>query len=244
LPNFNEGLKRRKVSTMKLIRITITNLSPGMLQNPATPELLEALRTKTPIQKKTDWTVQEEAGTKLYRSENGRMGVPMQNIMSAIVLAGQHVKSGKKFISTAKSTTVFDFLEFVEDFCVFSDCDEKGNVPWTPFPVKGTMHQGANETAVCIVRPRIPHWKLAFTVKFDDKRGVSQDSVEKLVEIAGRKIGLCDWRPAKKGRFGRFVISKVESLFISSEEYPIERVEYTKETAPAELLVLLEVAVD
>ena len=238
---------------MKLIRFTITNLSPGMLQNPATPELLEALRTKTPIQKKTDWTVGEEAGTKLYRSENGRMGVPMQNIMSAIVLAGQHVKSGKKAISTAKSTTVFDFLEFVEDFCVFDGCvdpsggafpDPKFNIPWTPFPVKGTMHQGASETAVCIVRPRIPHWKLAFTVKFDDKRGVSQDSVEKLVEIAGRKIGLCDWRPAKKGRFGRFVISKVGVMTVSSEEYPIERAEYTKETAPAELLALLEIAVD
>lgn len=231
---------------MKLIRFTIGNLSPGMLQNPATPELLEALRTKTPIQKKTDWTVQEEASTKLYRSEKGLMGVPMQNIMSAIVLAGQHVKSGKKFISTAKSTTVFDFLEFVEDFCVFSGCLEanSSDIPWTPFPVKGTMHQGASETAVCIVRPRIPHWKLAFTVKFDDKRGVSEDSVEKLVEIAGRKIGLCDWRPAKKGRFGRFVISKVVTMNATSEEYPIERVEYTRETAPAELLELLETAVD
>src|SRR3990167_2616422 len=229
---------------MKLIRFTITNLSPCMLQNPATPELLEALRTKTPIQKKTDWTVGEEAVTKLYRSENGRMGVPTQNIMSAIVLAGQHVKSGKKNVSNAKSTTVFDFLEFVEDFCVFADLDANGNVLWSPFPVKGTMHQGASETAVCIVRPRIPHWKLTFAVKFDDKRGISQDTVETLVEVAGRKIGLCDWRPAKKGRFGRFVISKVESLFISSEEDPIERVEYTTGNAPAELLALLEVAVD
>jgi len=140
--------------------------------------------------------------------------------------------------------TVFDFLEFVEDFCVFADLDANGNVLWSPFPVKGTMHQGASETAVCIVRPRIPHWKLTFAVKFDDKRGISQDTVEKLVEVAGRKIGLCDWRPAKKGRFGRFVISKVEVMAVSSEEYPIERVEYTTGNAPAELLALLEVAVD
>lgn len=238
---------------MKLIRFTIKNLSPGMLQNPATPELLEALRTKTPIQKKTDWSVGEEAGTKLYRSEKGYMGVPMQNIMSAIVLAGQHVKSGKKAISTAKATTVFDFLEFVEDFCVFEGCEPqtgeqfangKFDVPWTAFPVKGTMHQGASETAVCIVRPRIPHWKLTFSVKFDDKRGYSQDTVEKLVEIAGRKVGLCDWRPAKRGCFGRFFITKVESMNVSAEEFPIERVEYTTGNAPPELLALLETAVE
>jgi hypothetical protein len=113
---------------MKLIRFTLTSLSPGMLLNPATPELLEALRTKKQAQKRTDWTVEQEAGTKLYRSEHGRMGIPTQNLMACIVNAGQHVKSGKKSLSTAKSTQIFDFLEFVDDFCEFLDLDDKGNV--------------------------------------------------------------------------------------------------------------------
>jgi hypothetical protein len=223
---------------MKLIRFTIGNLSPGQLQNPATEELLEQLRTGNRPQKRTDWTVEQEAGTKLYRSEDGKMGVPMQNIMSAIILAGQHVKVGKKNLSTAKATTIFDFLEFVEDFCPFKGCDEKGNVPWKPFPVKGTMHNAGSEVAVCITRPRIPKWELSFTVKYDEKRQVPQDAVVKLVETAGRKIGLCDWRPAKKGRFGRFVITKIEVLTVTEKEEKAEEVEYTTETAPKDLLEL------
>lgn len=225
---------------MKLMRFIIKGLSPGLLLNPATNELLKHLRDGTRPQKRTDWTVEEECGTKLYRSEKNMqgiasMGLPMQNIMSSTVLAGQHVKSGKKNLSTAKSTTVFDFLEFVEDFCVFHGTDENGNVPWKPFLVKGTMHNAGSETAVCIVRPRISEWRLLFTLKFDDKRGISEDTVLKLVEIAGRKIGLCDWRPQKKGRFGRFVIEKFEILSLPDREQVIERVEYTMENAPVEL---------
>lgn len=230
----------------KLIRFHIKNLSPGMLQNPATPELLNLLRTGDRKQKKTDWTIEEEARTKLYRSEKGldespgKMGVPMQNIISAMVIAGQSVKVGKKNLSTAKATRVFEFLEFVEDFCPFAGTDKDGNVPWNPFPVKGTMHNGASEVAVCITRPRIPHWELSFTVKYDDSRQVPQDAIVKLVEIAGRQVGLGDWRPQKKGRFGRFVITKVEVLPLDEKEEKAEVMEYTPTTAPKEMLALAE----
>lgn len=223
---------------MKLMRFTIKSLSPGMLQNPATEQLLKDLRDGTRPQKRTDWTVEEEAGTKLYRSENGRMGVPMQNIMSAIIAAGTLVKSGGKPISTAKTTKVFDFLEFVEDFCVFKDCDEKGNVQWKPFQSKGNLKQKGSETAVCITRPRIPQWSLQFTVWYDEKRGFSQDTMVKLVEVACRIMGLGDWRPSRKGRFGRSVIEKVEVLPIERKEEVIEVVEYTEKNAPVELLEL------
>ena len=64
------------------------------------------------------------------------------------------------------------------------------------------------------------------------------DAVVKLVETAGRKIGLCDWRPAKKGRFGRFVITKIEVLPVIEKEEKAEEVEYTAATAPKELLEL------
>ena len=225
---------------MKLIRFTLTSLSPGMLLNPATLELLEALRTKKQAQKRTDWTVEQEAGTKLYRSEHGRMGIPTQNLMACIVNAGQHVKSGKKSLSTAKSTQIFDFLEFVDDFCEFLELDDKGNVEWKPFLVKGTMHAAGKETAVCITRPRIPHWKLAFNVKFDENREVSDDTVVKLVEVAGRKIGLCDWRPQKKGRFGRFIIAKIETFPFKEDKQVVQMVNYTESDVPADLKKLVE----
>jgi hypothetical protein len=226
---------------MKLIRFHIKSLSPGMLQNPATPELLESLRTKKPVQKKTDITIQDDAAVKLYRQESasgpGKMGIPMQNIMACIVLAGQLVKNGKKALSTAKATTIFGFLTFVEDFCPFKNCDKDGNVPWKPFPVKGTMHNGASEVAVCINRPRIPEWEAMFTVKFDES--IDMSKLEELVKVAGRQLGLGDWRPAKKGRFGRFVITKIEVLPYDTKEEVIEKVEYSEATAPVDMRDLI-----
>jgi hypothetical protein len=232
---------------MKLIRFHIRSLSPGMLQNPATPELLESLRTKTPAAKKTDITLKDDAAAKMYRSEPGedkkpgKMGIPMQNIMACMVIAGRQVKSGKKALSTAKDTQIFGFLEFVEDFCPFKDCDANGNIEWNPFPVKGTMHNGASEVAVCINRPRIPKWELAFTVKFDDKRNVDEKTLQSLVETAGRQVGLGDWRPAKRGRFGRFTVVKMEVLDLKVKEEKIEVVRFEgdlAENAPEELKML------
>ena len=228
---------------MKQLRLyTIEQLSPGMLQHPKTHELLESLRTKKRLPIKTDWTIQEEAGTKLYRSENGKMGVPIQNIIAMLIIAGQSVTyKGKKTVSTAKSTILFDFLEFRTDFCEFNGCDDKGNIEWSPFLAPGVMHQGASETAVAITRPRIPHWSLTVPVVFDGDREISEKSVDALFDIAGRKIGLCDWRPAKKGRFGRFVIKKVGILPIEEEKQVTEHVVYTAETAPKEIRELASV---
>ncbi len=238
-------LKHRK-NAMKLLRITIKSLSPGMLQNPATPELLEALRTKTPQTKRLDWTVDVEAGTKLYRSEPdgdkpGKMGIPAQNMLACLVNAGRHVKSGKKQISTATSTTLFDFVELTETFLPFDGTDDKGNVVWKPCVVKGTMHAAQKETAVCIVRPRIMHWTMTVTLRFDDSRGVNQDVVVELFKQGGRKVGLGDWRPQKRGNFGRFVVTKVESVTIPNTDAVIENVEYkTADEAPADLRAMIE----
>lgn len=221
-----------------------------MLQNPATAELLEALRTKTPPQQKKDITLLDDAAGKMYRSEKGvdgsaaKMGIPMQNIMSCMVLAGRLVKSGKTALSTAKDTKIYGFLEFVEDFCPFKNTDDKGDVPWKPSPFKGTLHQGASEVAVCINRPRIPHWETSFTVKFDDKRGYDESTVVKLVEAAGRQVGLGDWRPAKRGRFGRFIITKMEVLDLKVQEEKIEVKRYEgefAENAPDDLKMLATV---
>ena len=236
---------------MKLIRFHIKNKACGMLQNPATAALLESLRTKTPIAKVRDISLQDDAATKLYRSESGtegqpgKMGVPMQNIMACLVLAGRLVKSGKKALSTAKDTTIFGFLDFVEEFCVFKNCDAKGDIPWKPFPVKGTMHQGASETAVCINRPRIPSWELAFTVKFDDTRKVDEKTLLELVEAAGNQVGLGDWRPAKRGRFGRFTVTRMEVLDLKVTEEKVDIQRYDGDlagNAPDELKILAAMA--
>ena len=231
------------VVSAEVLRFHLKSLSPGMLQNPGNdPDFLDiVLRQKQPSQKRTDWTVQEEAGTKLYRSESGTdgspatMGFPTQNLISCLVGAGRYVKSGKLQISTAKSTTLFEFLDFPEDFCVFKDIDKDGNIPW-----KGS----SKETWTRRQKLLSPLPNRAFRTGRPRLRSagheteISRDTVVALIETAGRKIGLCDWNPIHRGRFGRFIISKMEILPVKDAKVEIPVVEYEADDAPADLRAL------
>ncbi|MHA2068823.1 MAG: hypothetical protein ACXABY_31055 [Candidatus Thorarchaeota archaeon] len=50
-------------------------------------------------------------------------------------------------------------------------------------------------------RPRFHNWAADIILEFDDEF-VDLDTVKRWVEVAGRQVGLCDWRP----KFGRFEV--------------------------------------
>jgi len=53
--------------------------------------------------------------------------------------------------------------------------------------------------------------KIVFLVEFTleiDEKEVSPETIRQLVEVAGNKIGLCDFRPTRRGPFGRFEIAE------------------------------------
>lgn len=54
-------------------------------------------------------------------------------------------------------------------------------------------------------RPKLSDWSLSFEVVFDEKM-VERAQVVAAAENAGKYIGLGDYRPAKGGSFGRFVV--------------------------------------
>ena len=52
-------------------------------------------------------------------------------------------------------------------------------------------------------------WSCTFGVDADDEL-VSKEHLERWMDIAGRRIGLGDWRPEKSGTYGRFELSSIE----------------------------------
>jgi hypothetical protein len=54
-------------------------------------------------------------------------------------------------------------------------------------------------------RPIFPEWELEFTVEYSPDL-VQRDRLEEWVEVAGRQIGLSDWRP----NYGRFEVVSAE----------------------------------
>lgn len=187
---------------MNRVLATIRGISP-LLMNPMTEEVLEGIRTKTSPPKRTDWTREQEAATKLYTDGSGAVGIPSLNLFASLVEAGRRVKVSGKQISTASSTILPSFLSIDEFFMPF-----KGEPSWVADMRRGSGDKGQ---AVPIVRPRFDSWE--FDVTFDiDETEASQETVLKLVEVSGKLIGLCDFRPARKGPFGRFAVAAWNEL--------------------------------
>jgi len=55
-------------------------------------------------------------------------------------------------------------------------------------------------------RPRIDPWELSFSLEYDDVL-LKETEVRKIVDDAGLRVGLLDFRPECKGPFGRFTVT-------------------------------------
>lgn len=188
--------------------IELTSLNPGMLMNPKTAEILETLYTgKRSTSLKGETPPHEAAAKKLYVNDDGQIGIPADNLFACLAEAGRMVKyDGRRSISTASSSLLAGLIEFENDFLPFNEGAE-----WKTSMMGGNLKQGANKTAVAIVRPRFPRWGLTFTMTIDD-RFVKEKIIRQLFDVAGNFVGLGDFRPGCKGRWGRFKVAKWEVI--------------------------------
>jgi len=59
-------------------------------------------------------------------------------------------------------------------------------------------------------RPRLDTWTVEFFIDYDDTL-MTSIQVRKVVDDAGSRVGLLDFRPERKGPFGRFIVIKWET---------------------------------
>lgn len=56
-------------------------------------------------------------------------------------------------------------------------------------------------------RPVLNDWRITFEIEFDDAL-IKESELRTIVDDTGKRVGLLDFRPAMKGPFGRFVVTK------------------------------------
>ena len=56
-------------------------------------------------------------------------------------------------------------------------------------------------------RPRFGEWSTLFEIEYDTAL-LSEKELRQIVDDAGSRVGLLDFRPEKKGPFGRFVVTE------------------------------------
>jgi len=149
-------------------------------------EPVEALEKKTPG---------EQAEIAAYRTPDGLLYVPGIAVQRCLVAAATFSK-GKGRASLQKIVAAGVFV--TPEYCVLEK--QEYIVDKRPVVVPATRGR------IMRFRPRFDEWEIAFTVEYDESL-LTETQLRRVVDDAGSRVGLLDFRPAKNGSFGRFMVS-------------------------------------
>lgn len=152
----------------------------------------------------------EQATERLYSSATGQLVIPQPNLFRCIIDAGKYFKAGKSKVTTIKSSLIPSCLDIPSIEIPISH-KEPWQVDTRPVRIPSTGGR------ILCHRPCFHDWALSFSVSLDtDVIGVKL--LREIVDVAGKRIGLGDFRPDCKGPFGKFVVTKWELITAGAEK--------------------------
>jgi len=165
------------------IDVSIEGVAPGLLMNRFAESSAEQPN------------VEETA----YKNQEGKLYQPAEHILRAMTIAASSFRvEGRRRANYAKSfgsgLVVIEPPEIVHK-------NQSWVVDTRPVKTKGKKRTARHR--VCL-----PNWGLDFTILAGD--GVSSDVVKSVLEYAGSHVGIGDFRPQRKGPFGRFKVTKFD----------------------------------
>lgn len=182
--------------------ITVQGETP-LIQNKFTDEAaLEATAGSRGATSNDAGDPKEECEGKLHKNEDGNPCIPQPMLFSALIEAGRHFKIGKKQLSTAKSSLVPGFVDLKG---VSYEIESEGGWQTDTRPVRIPATGGR----ILRHRPMFQDWTFSFEIELDET-GISPKLLRDLVDCAGKRIGIGDFRPSCKGPYGKFRVTHWE----------------------------------
>jgi len=178
------------------IDVTLKGLSP-LLMNRLNPESLKAKSR----QKLTEYNDEKDAEASAYIATiNGKkqLYVPGYAVYSMLIRAAGQYKSRRTNLSGILAGTIRVEPEFIP----LGHCNYE--VDTRPVVI---MKARVNKA-----RAKIPEWEITFQIVYN-KRILTEEIVkmlETILDDAGTRMGLLDYRPQHKGWFGTFEVAKFE----------------------------------
>lgn len=187
------------------IEVEIQGLTP-LLMNRFTEANEIAVSGGTAVTFRGDkGTPREQATPKRYADKDGVLYIPGPNIFAAIIAAGTFHKAGKSKLTTMKTSLIPAGVMVDDMICSLLDADGEPVTEWE-VDSRSVVIPSTGGRIMCH-RPRVDQWWTRFTLDIDTTM-FTPSLVRAVIDDAGKKIGLGDYRPARKGPFGRFVVSK------------------------------------
>ena len=184
---------------MKIVQVTIQGTTP-LLMNRFTAE--NEIKVSSGISSAalgSRGMPREQAIKTAYIDSNGMLYVPGPNVFRCLIEAGKYLKAGKSKVTTQKSSMIPAGISLQEIVLPFGTDQFEVDSRSVVIPSTGGR--------VMKHRARLDEWKLTFTLDVDETM-FDLRFVRQLVDDAGRRIGLGDFRPDRKGPFGKFKVIK------------------------------------
>jgi hypothetical protein len=185
---------------MKRIKVRLEGVTPLICNKFSDEKMLAATAGTRSNYKGKNGTPLEDAESKLYTGDNGELIIPNVNIFTSIADAGKFHKMGRKQVTTQKSSLLYAFAS-IEEIKIPIDHKQPWKVDTRPVCIPPGSGQ-----RVLINRPMFDDWALEFTLAIDEQM-VNEKFMREIVDTAGKCIGLGDYRPDRKGPYGKFVVT-------------------------------------
>lgn len=188
---------------MSKLHVFIQGTSP-LLVNRFTEQAAAKISagTGTAISIHSRGTPREQAEPKLYTSADGSPIIPGPNVFRGIIDAGVFQKAGRRAITTGRASLVAAGIALTTVECFIERPD--GQKPVWEVDSRSVVIPASGGRIMCH-RPRFDVWRIGFELEVDDAM-FDEAIVRRLVDDMGTKIGLGDFRPSRKGPFGRFEV--------------------------------------
>ncbi len=148
-------------------------------------------------------TPREAALKTAYISDNGILYYPAENIFACLVCAGKYHKIGKNKVTTMKSSLIPAGITMLSTSCLFGTPSFEVDSRSVVIPSTGGR--------IMKHRARLDKWATHFEIEVDNNL-ISEKMARQIVDDAGSKVGLGDFRPDRKGSFGKFKVVKWERI--------------------------------
>lgn len=182
---------------MKTVQVTIQGTTPLLMNRFTEENEIKVSSGIAPATIGSRGTPREQATKTAYIDSDGMLHMPGPNVFRCLIEAGKYLKAGKSKVTTQKSSMIPAGISLQEIVLPFGT--DKFEVDSRSVVIPSTGGR------IMKHRARLDEWKLTFTLDIDETM-FDLRFVRQLVDDAGRRIGLGDFRPDRKGPFGKFKI--------------------------------------
>jgi len=179
----------------EIISFRIVGLSP-LLQN--NPEKFIGVPDKEPgLTGKKKYDDKEEAELRVYKDKDGNFIQLAESFLRSMKEAAKGRKFGKQFATRLVQGSVF----LAEPNCLILDGKGKRAKKY----IINKRPVVVNKARILRCRPEWHPWEVDLALEIDSVL-IGREQVKELLSLAGRIVGVGDYRPQKGGGYGRFFV--------------------------------------